>query len=351
MSVSANPVRHRLEPPSPLGFLSFVIPVYNEEAMIPLLRRELTAFIDTLPYATQVVLVNDGSTDRSLDLLAEWAERDRRVTVLGLARNFGHQAAVTAGLDFAKGEAIVILDADLQDPLDVIHAMTARYEQGYDVVYGFRVAREGETWFKRFTAWAFYRLMRKLVHPDLPADAGDFRLISRRCLAALQAMRETHRFLRGMVAWVGFPQIGVPYVRRPRAAGETKYPLPKMLKLAWTAATSFSPAALRLSFFFGLLLFLAGFLQALNAIVRSALGLYMVTGWASLIIVNCLVGGGILVSIGVLGEYVGRIFEQVKGRPLYLVATSLNTGRFPVPSQTGSATVEAALERMSQELR
>lgn len=335
--------RYSLRPRALPSLVSLVIPVYNEEPVIPLLRREVTGFIDSAPFAVQVILVNDGSSDGSMELLAEWSVRDRRVKVLDLARNFGHQAAVTAGLDHATGDAVVILDADLQDPLYVISEMVEQYCCGYDVVYGRRNGREGETLFKRASAWAFYRIMRFLVQHDLPADAGDFRLLSRRCLDALRAMRETHRFLRGMVAWVGFPQTEVRYVRRKRAAGSTKYPLSKMLLLAWTASVSFSPAPLRLSFLFGIVLFLLGISQGVNALVRSALGLYVVPGWTSLIVVNCLIGGAILMCIGVLGEYVARIYEEVKGRPIYIVANTLN-----LPATNSPPSLD--LERLKQEV-
>src|SRR5215467_12926421 len=208
--------------------VSLVIPVYNEAAVLPLLRQRLSHFADSLPCQLEIIFVNDGSSDQSTELLMAWAADDARVRVLGFARNFGHQIAVTAGLDHASGDAVVVLDADLQDPPEVIHAMLFQYCRGYDVVYGRRTVRKGETVFKRFTAWAFYRLMRAAIHPDLPADAGDFRLISRRCLNALAQMRETHRFLRGMISWVGFPQTAVDYEREPRAAGTTKYPLRRM---------------------------------------------------------------------------------------------------------------------------
>jgi dolichol-phosphate mannosyltransferase len=186
------------------------------------------------------------------------------------------------------------------------------------------LSRQGESAFKRATAWAFYRIMRKLVYPDLPADAGDFRLLSRRCLDALNAMRETHRFLRGMVAWIGFPQTAVQYERHARVAGSTKYPLSKMLRLAWTAAISFSPVPLRLSFLLGVIIFFIGFTQGIHAIIDKIFGFYTVPGWTSLMVVLCLIGGAVLVSIGVLGEYVGRIFEEIKSRPLYIVAQTMN---------------------------
>jgi dolichol-phosphate mannosyltransferase len=277
-------------------------------------------------------LVNDGSSDQTVDALHAWVEEDARVTLLNLARNFGHQAAVTAGLDHATGDAIVVMDADLQDPPEVIHQMLAEYCRGYDVVYGKRIARNGETLFKRWSAWAFYRIMRTMIHRDLPKDVGDFRLISRRCLDAVASMRETHRFLRGMISWAGFPQTAVTYARDARAAGVTKYPMWKMLRFAWTAAVSFSPLPLRLSFGLGVLLALVGGAQAVNGLVQYALGLYIVPGWTSLMVVVCLIGSAILISIGVLGEYVGRIFEESKGRPLYIVADAVNT-RSNIPSE------------------
>jgi dolichol-phosphate mannosyltransferase len=314
----------RLVPRDYPARLSLVIPVYNEADVLPLLRERLSAVVGGVPAAAEIILINDGSSDRTADVLFNWAEQDERVTVLNLARNFGHQTAVTAGLDHATGDAIVIMDADLQDPPEVIYEMLVAYCRGYDVVYGKRIARRGESAFKRWSAWTFYRIMRMIVHQDLPADVGDFRLISRRCLDAVTSMRETHRFLRGMVSWVGFPQTAVAFVREPRAAGQTKYPVWKMLKFAWTAAISFSPLPLRLSFGLGVLLALLGITQAINALVRTALGFYTVPGWTSLMVVVCLIGSAILISIGVLGEYVGRIFEESKGRPLYVVAEAFN---------------------------
>jgi dolichol-phosphate mannosyltransferase len=323
----------RLAPREYPAAVSIVIPVYNEAEVLPLLRDRLSAFMDRLGTLVELILVNDGSSDHTVDALHTWVEEDARVTLLNLARNFGHQAAVTAGLDHATGDAIVVMDADLQDPPEVIHQMLAEYCRGYDVVYGKRIARKGETWFKRWTAWAFYRVMRSMIHPGLPEDVGDFRLISRRCLDAVAGMRETHRFLRGMISWAGFPQTAVTYARDARAAGVTKYPMWKMLKFAWTAAVSFSPLPLRLSFGLGVLLALVGGAQAVNGLVQYALGLYIVPGWTSLMVVVCLIGSAILISIGVLGEYVGRIFEESKGRPLYIVADAVNT-RSNAPSES-----------------
>jgi dolichol-phosphate mannosyltransferase len=298
--------------------------MYNEECIVELLRREVTRFAGELQGALEVVLVNDGSTDGTLDKIATWAAEDSRIRVVHLSRNFGHQLAATAGLDHATGDAIELIDADLQDPLEVIHAMIERYCQGYDVVYGQRESRAGETLSKRFTAWAFYRAMRALVYKNLPVDTGDFRLISRECLSGLQQMRETHRFLRGMVAWVGYPQVAVPYHRLARTAGKTKYPLSKMIAFAWTAATSFSTLPLKLSIINGILVGLFGIEEAVRAVLAHFLGWYAVSGWASLTILTSLIGSSLLIGLGILGEYIGKLYEQAKNRPLYLVARTIN---------------------------
>jgi dolichol-phosphate mannosyltransferase len=344
-----NRTHRRLTPRPAPRLLSIVIAAYNEEAVLPELRRRLNDFIDGLLAATsaEVVAVDDGSADGTLDGLLEWAEADPRVRVIGLARNFGHQAAVTAGLDAARGDAIVVIDADLQDPPEVIAAMLAQYRRGYDVVYGRRVSRAGEGWFKRLTAWGFYRIMRGFVHKALPVDCGDFRLVSRRCLDAVLAMRETHRFLRGMVAWVGLNQTTVDYQRAARVAGETKYPLRKMLHFAWTAAVSFSPAPLRLALAVGALLGALGLAYGVYAVGRFFLGYPNVPGWTSVIAVTCLVGGGVLVGIGILGEYVGRIFEEVKGRPLYIVGVRANVTEGPeATAAKGPASGVPVVERL-----
>ena len=269
--------------------------------------------------------MNDGSADQTLDALVDWANADERIKILNLARNFGHQAAVTAGLDAASGDAVAIIDADLQDPPEVILDMLAGYRQGYEVVYGQRASRQGESLGKRLSAWIFYRLMRSLIYRDLPPDTGDFRLVSRRCLEAFNSMRETHRFIRGMVAWVGFPQTAVIYQRAPRAAGESKYPLRKMLKFAWTAAVSFSPLPLRLSLGLGFLVASLGLAFGVFVILGKLFQWFNpAPGWASLVVLISLVGGTVLISNGILGEYIGRIFEEAKARPLYLVGATWN---------------------------
>jgi len=320
----------RLQPRANPRLLSIVIPAFNEEHALPFLRQRLTAFFRDLPCAVELVLVDDGSSDRTLDFLLAWAAEDPRLEVVGLARNFGHQPAVSAGLETATGDAVVVMDADLQDPPELILEMLDGYRRGYDVVYGQRRCRQGETRFKRLTAWLFYRLFRRLIDPRLPVDAGDFRLLSRRCVDALNRMPEVHRFLRGMAAWVGFPQIGVSFDRAARVAGKTKYPLVQMLRFSWTAAVSFSILPLRLITGFGLLTALFGVLMGGYAIgaylLRDWFPIYLEPGWMSLFCLGCLLGGAILVSLGIIGEYVGRIYEQIKGRPLYIVATRAGPG-------------------------
>jgi glycosyltransferase involved in cell wall biosynthesis len=305
------------------ALLSIVSPCYNEEQSLPLLAAEITRFIDAAPYPCEVVLVNDGSTDRTIEYLVDWSARDPRIKVLSFSRNFGHQLAATAGVDYSTGDAVVLIDADLQDPLDVIHEMVAQYRNGYDVVCGQRSVRKGENLFKRATAWCFYRLMQTFFLKSLPPDVGDFRLMSRRCVSSLSSMRELHRFLRGMVAWVGYPQICVRYERQPRVAGTTKYPLSRMIRLAWNAAVSFSPLPLRMSFFAGALMALLAVEEAVGAFIAYYHG-RTVPGWTSLMIVLCMSNAALLITVGILGEYVGRIFEESKGRPLYIVADAWN---------------------------
>lgn len=323
---------HILRPRPRPRLLSIVIPCFNEEAVLPLLKEELDLFFAELNMPYELILVNDGSIDRTLEFLDNWAANDHHVKLLGLARNFGHQLAVTAGLDAVTGDAVVIMDADLQDPPSIIPDMIARYCEGYDVVYGQREERDGESKLKKLTAWAFYRIMQKLVHRELPLDTGDFRLVSSQCLEALKHMRETHRFLRGMIAWVGFPQIAVKYKRNPRAAGNTKYPLAKMLRFAVTAAVSFSPLPLRLSLMLGVTIATIGLFVGVYAITNSFIyyffkptGFVYSPGWGTIVAMLCLIGGSILMGIGVLGEYVARVYDELKERPLYIVNYRKNT--------------------------
>ena len=317
--------------PRRLSFLSFIFPVYNEEASLPYLRREFEAWLPALEGRRyEVILVNDGSSDSSLALCTAWASVCPQVKVISFSRNFGHQPAVTAGLRSASGEAVVIMDADLQDPLSAVPEMIRRFEEGYDVAYGRRISRQGETVFKKVTAWAFYRLMQKCVYRDLPEDTGDFRLVSRRVVDAVNAMPEGHRFLRGMFAWVGFRQIAVPYVRDERRFGSTKYPLSKMMRFAWHAITSFSALPIRLVSLWGALIACLGFLICLYALYSWCMG-ETVQGWTSLMGLIAMLGGSSILAIGLVGEYVGNIFEEVKNRPYYIVERCIN---FPEKERT-----------------
>lgn len=322
------------------SLLSLIFPLYNEGSVVALLRDAVEEFAAELTCDVEIILVNDGSSDSTAAQISEWALDDARIKVIHLSRNFGHQNASTAGLDYASGDAVVLLDADLQDPLAVIHEMLDRYCAGYDVVYGVRQMRSGESWFKRATAWLFYRLMHALVYEDLPLDTGDFRLISSSCLAGLRQLRETHRFLRGMVAWVGYPQVGVPYVRAARVAGNSKYPLYKMVRFAWTAATSFSTLPLKGSILLGIVVCILGFEEAIRAILAHIFQWYAVPGWSSLTVLISVIGGATLVSIGILGEYVGKLYEQTKNRPLYLVARTVNITESGAGRTVSSRTVQ-----------
>lgn len=304
--------------------VSLVLPIYNEFEVLPLLIERINSLLLTLPCETEVIFVNDGSTDRSLDLLIAQAKADPRYKVVALARNFGHQIAATAGLDRASGEAVVLMDADLQDPPELIGQMIFKYCEGYDVIYARRIKREGETTFKRASAWIFYRVMRILIDRTLPLDVGDYRLMSRVSLSALCEMGERHRFLRGMASWIGFPTAYVDFVRPARAAGETKYPLSRMLLLAWNAAVSFSALPLRLTFLLGGWFTSLGLLYGVYALMRVALGLYVVQGWTSTIILLCVTSGATMLCLGVLGEYIARLYDEGKARPLYTVYRMVN---------------------------
>jgi len=321
---NSNAAYHLLEPRPYPASLSIVIPMYNEEAVVELLRADLEQFMYEARTDTEVILVNDGSSDQTLKKIAAWAAQDDRIKIVHLSRNFGHQIAATAGLDYAGGDAIVLIDADLQDPLPVVHQMIDRYCDGYDVVYGQREKRQGESLLKLFTAWMFYRLMRAMVYRYLPVDTGDFRLISRQCLEGLKSMHEAHRFLRGMVAWVGYPQCAVTYERARRAGGYTKYSLRKMLVFAWTAATSFSSLPLQASLVLGGLVGLFGIEEGIRALLAVMWGWYVVPGWTSLMVVTSFIGSALLICVGILGQYIGQIYEQSKDRPLYLVSRTLN---------------------------
>ena len=298
--------------------LSVVVPVFNEAQTLRLLLPRLRQALGGMNW--EVIFVNDGSTDETFELLRLAALNDPRVKALSFSRNFGHQAAVTAGLDFAEGDAVVVMDADLQDPPELLPRMVQLFQQGYDVVSPQRTSRHGETWFKRSSAALFYRFMARLADRRLTPAVGDFRLFSRRAVLALRSLREQHRFMRGLVAWLGLREAILPFERQARAAGETKYPLLKMLRFAWTAVASFSALPLRLSIAAGAILSCAGFTYLVRVIYLALWTKTLVPGWASVVVLQCIFSGIILLALGAVGDYVGRNYEESKGRPLYVVS-------------------------------
>jgi polyisoprenyl-phosphate glycosyltransferase len=304
--------------------LSVVIPCYNEEEGIHETHRRISHILATLEGCDyEVVYVDDGSRDRTPALLRDIQAGDPRTRVVYLARNFGHQFAVTAGLAHAAGDAVVIMDADLQDPPEVVPGMLELWRQGYEVVYGVRTDRDGETRFKLLTARLFYRLIRRLADTEIPLDTGDFRLLDRRVVDAVVAMPERDRFVRGMVSWVGFRQIGIPYRRAARFAGQTKYPLAKMARFALDGLLSFSIKPLRLSTYLGFASAGVALVAIVYALVQRLFTSDWVTGWTALIIAILFFGGAQLISLGIIGEYVGRVYGEAKRRPLFLVRERL----------------------------
>ena len=299
--------------------LSIVAPNYNEAGSVQEFYHRMCAVMETTGESWELVWVDDGSTDGSTDMIRELAGQDPRLRPVIFARNFGHQIAVTAGMDYARGQAVVIMDSDLQDPPEVVLDMIAKWKEGYEVVYAQRTEREGESWFKLFTASLFYRLIYRITDVNIPLDTGDFRLLDRKVLKVINQMRERHRFLRGMSVWVGFRQTGVHYKRAARFAGETKYPLKKMIKFAGDAITGFSYFPLQLAMYVG---FIAAGLSilAIPAVMALRLaGLQAFFGQATTLIAVLFLGGVQLISLGILGEYIGRIYDEAKGRPLYIV--------------------------------
>lgn len=301
-----------------------IIPMYNEEAVIKETYHRLKKVMDQAGESYELLFVNDGSKDQSASIISELSAADKNIRLVDFSRNFGHQIAVTAGMDFAQGQAIVIIDADLQDPPEVIPKMLEKWREGYDVVYGKRLKRQGETIFKKITAYAFYRILAALTNDNIPKDTGDFRLIDRKVCDAMKSLQEKNRFLRGMVNWVGFRQTAVEYVRDERWAGETKYPLKKMLKFAADGIISFTYKPLKLATYLGFLLSISGFIYLgivlYQKIFTNSVAL---SGWASIIAVNLVFNGITLIILGIIGEYIGRIYEEVKGRPLYIVREKL----------------------------
>jgi glycosyltransferase involved in cell wall biosynthesis len=308
---------------------SFVIPVLNEEDCLPELVERLRRTMEQLDGSAEVIFVDDGSSDGSYQLIDTTCRDDARFRAIRFSRNFGHQMAITAGLDFASGDAVIVMDADLQDPPEVVFDLVARWRDGCDVVHAVREEREGESAFKRTTASWFYRLLARIGDVNVPGNAGDFRLVDRQALDAFLQMRERNRYVRGMFGWVGFSQCTVTYTRLPRYAGVTKYPLRKMIKFAFDGIVSFSSAPLRLALRVGFLLSALSIAYGLTAIVIKLSGAFEVPGWTSIIFAVTFLGGVQLLTIGVMGEYVSRIHDEVRGRPLYLVRETTGHERRP----------------------
>lgn len=298
---------------------SIVAPIYNEIGNIEILYERISKVLDSTGESWELLLVDDGSTDGSTEAIRNLANQDERVRPVIFARNFGHQLAVTAGLDYSRGKAVVIIDADLQDPPEVILDLIDKWRDGYEVVYAIRAEREGESWFKLFTASLFYRFIYRITDVNIPLDAGDFRLLDRQVVDVLSKMRERHRFLRGMSVWVGFKQTGVPYRRAARVSGETKYPLRKMLKFASDAVTSFSYFPLQLATYIGFISAGMSIIAIPVVVIMRMTGSQAFFGQATTFIAVLFLGGVQLISLGILGEYIGRLYDEAKGRPLYIV--------------------------------
>ena len=313
---------------------TIIAPMYNELQNLPELYPRIRDVMGQTGETWELILVDDGSTDGTTEAIRKLAANDERVRPVIFARNFGHQIAVSAGIDYSRGDAVVIIDADLQDPPEVILKLIEKWREGYEVVYAVREEREGETWFKKTTASLFYRMIHAITNVEIPMDTGDFRLIDKKIVTVMKGMREKHRFLRGMSAWVGFNQVGVSYKRKPRFAGESKYPLKKMIQFALNAITSFSYFPLQLATYLG---FIAAGLSVIAipvvAILRLITGTALV-GQATTLIIVLFLGGVQLISLGIIGEYIGRIYDETKDRPLYVVAEA--------PEDTGQ-TDEAVL--------
>ncbi len=299
--------------------ISVIVPLYNEEEVIAESYKRLTSVMQGMGEEYELVFINDGSRDKTAQLTAAIAEKDKHVRLICFSRNFGHQIAITAGMDYAKGDAVVIIDADLQDPPEVIPLMVEKWKEGYHVVYGKRTKRHGETMFKKVTAKVFYRFLQRMTQVDIPTDTGDFRLIDRKVCDTMKKLREQNRYVRGLVSWVGFKQYALEYVRDERFAGETKYPLKKMIRLAMDGIASFSYKPLKLATLVGFALSGISFLYLLFVVLQKLLGAPTVAGWASILAVQLFFNGVILIILGIMGSYIGRIYEESKGRPLYIV--------------------------------
>ena len=303
---------------------SVVVPLYNEEEVILESYARLKNVMESIGENYEIVFINDGSRDKTAAMVHHICDQDSSIKFIEFSRNFGHQNAITAGMDFAQGDAIIVIDADLQDPPEVMLEMIKKWKEGYDVVYGQRIERKGETFFKRITAKIFYRTLKQLTEVDIPVDTGDFRLLDRKVCEALKLVNERNRYIRGIISWLGFKQTGVEFVREKRFAGETKYPLKKMLKFAFDAITSFSYKPLKVASYFGFFVSLISFIFILLVLYQKLFTNETVTGWASTLAVSLFFNGITLLILGIIGEYIGRIYDEAKGRPLYLVRNTRN---------------------------
>lgn len=298
---------------------SVIIPVYNEEKVLLETHKGITKVMQSCGESYELIFIDDGSTDNTARLLEQLVDEDDHLRVLELSRNFGHQVAITAGMDYAVGDAVIVIDADLQDPPEVILEMIEKWREGYEVVYGRRIKRRGESFFKRATAAFFYRFLRLLTDVAIPVDVGDFRLLDRKVCDVLKAIREKNRFVRGLVSWVGFRQIAVSYVRERRLVGKTKYPLRKMIRFAVDGMTSFSNKPLKLASLLGVLLAFAGFVYLVYVLYLRIFTEKTIEGWTSIVSLTLIFNGVILIILGIMGEYIGRIYEELKDRPLYII--------------------------------
>lgn len=304
---------------------SVVIPLYNEEEVFAECYKQVKIVMDQADDNYEIIFVNDGSRDKTPNMVREVCKNDSNIKFIDFSRNFGHQTAITAGMDLSSGQAIVVIDADLQDPPEVILKMIEKWKEGYDVVYGKRAKREGETFFKKFTSKMFYRILNSLTNVDIPLDTGDFRLIDRKVCDALSSLPERNRFVRGLVSWVGFKQTGVEFTRHERFAGETKYPLKKMLQLAFDGITSFSNKPLRFATWTGTMVSVGSFLYLIYVLLQKIITPEkLIPGWTSLMALVLIFNGFILIFLGVLGEYIGRIYDESKARPQYIIKDKVN---------------------------
>ncbi|AWI03227.1 glycosyltransferase family 2 protein [Clostridium drakei] len=306
---------------------SIVVPLYNEELVVQETYRRLKSVMDSTKENYEILFVNDGSKDKTVDLVYGICRNDEKIKLINFSRNFGHQAAITAGMDMSSGAAVVVIDADLQDPPEVILDMIKKWKEGYEVVYGKRAKREGETFFKKFTAKAFYRLLKSMTTIDIPVDTGDFRLIDRKVCNALISLPEKNRYVRGLVSWVGYKQTCVEFVRQERFAGETKYPLKKMMKLALDGITSLSYKPLVISGYLGVVTFITGIFLTIGVVINQLINGKNIVNLPLILAINITMFGLLLACIGIMGQYIGRIFDESKGRPIYIIDSTINYKR------------------------